>query len=153
VDAGYPAALAEDALRISTLGTAERTAMLEEAVASGDPEVYWQLFFNSPAAEEAAVGREGLAWLIDACRAGYDCSPDAEWFRDITCAQERCLPDESAVEHYWYALAEPEREQAWRLAGTIQQERLSGRFDAMPWPALSRRSVLERPRLEEAEGD
>jgi len=143
--AGYPPALAEGALRINTLSLAERIAMLEEAVASDDAEVYWMLFHHSPVDERGAPSPAGAAWLLQACRAGYDCTRGAEWFRGAACLQdnEACTPDESALEHFWYRLPAHQREDAWRLAGRIARDRVAGRFVDMPWPELGRRNIVD----------
>lgn len=137
-EAGYPPALAEGALRISTLSMAERVAMLEEATASGDPDVYWMLSYHSSGAAAAA-------WLLLACRAGHDCSRHAEWFRLSACLQEGedCALGESALEHFWYRLPAHEREGAWHLAGRIEQDRRAGRLANLPWPPLGRRNLVD----------
>lgn len=144
--AGYPPALAESALRVSTAGGAERTVNLQEAIASGDPEVYWTLFYHSPAGRSGPASASGLAWLILACAAGFDCTPEVEWFRDVACVQggEACTEDESPIEHYWYGLPPDQREDAWRLAMRIEQDRRRGRYDNMPWPDLAGRHVVQR---------
>lgn len=150
-DSGHPLALAEGALRISTLTLRERVAMLEEALAGGDAEVYWMLFHHSPGATSAAVSTAGVAWLLLACRAGHDCTRGAEWFRQGVCLLdgERCAPGESALEHFWSGLPAPDREAAWRLAERIEADRLAGRYDDMPWPELGRRNLLETRVAEE----
>lgn len=143
--AGYAPALAEGALRINTLAVGERIAMLEEALVNGDAEVYWMLFYHSPGEAPGGVTRSGMAWLLLACRAGYDCTRGAEWFRGAACFQEgeNCAPGESALEHYWYRLPAHEREHAWRLAERIEQDRVAGRFAGMPWPELGRRNIVD----------
>ena len=143
--AGYAPALAEGALRINTLSAGERIAMLEEALANGDAEVYWMLSYHSPGDELGAVTRSGVAWLILACRAGFDCTRGADWFRGSACLQEGedCAPGESALEHYWYRLPAYERQSAWRLAERIDQDRLAGNFAHMPWPELGRRNIVD----------
>lgn len=143
--AGYPPALAESAMRVSTDSGAERTVNLEEAVASGDPEVYWTLFYHSPTSNSGSISPNGLAWLILACGAGLDCTSDVEWFRDIACVQggEACTEDESAIEHYWHRLSPGQCEEAVRLAARIEQDRHRGRYDSMPWPDLAGRNAVQ----------
>jgi hypothetical protein len=149
--AGYPPALAEGALRINTLAVDERIALLEEALGSGDAEVYWMLFYHSPGDASGTATPAGVAWLILACRAGYDCTRGADWFRGAACLQEGedCEPGESALGHFWYRLPAHERDAAWRLAGRIERDRLAGRLADMPWPELGRRNIVE---LRAAEG-
>lgn len=141
--AGYPPALAEEALRINGRTPAERRALLEEAVASADPDVYWQLYNHSQGGHARAVSGTALAWLIVACRAGHDCSERAEWYRNVVCAQDDadCRPGVSALEHHWLQTAQHEREAAWRLAGRIESAIASGRLQRLPWPALRDRSA------------
>lgn len=143
--AGYPPALAEGALRINTLTPPERVAMLEEALEHGDAEVYWMLFYHSPGEAPGAVTREGIAWLLLACRAGFDCTRNAEWFRNSACLQdgEDCAAGESALEHFWYRLPAHERDGAWRLADRIEQDRVAGHLGDMPWPELGRRNIVD----------
>jgi hypothetical protein len=144
-DAGYAPALAEGALRINTMNERERIAMLEEAIANGDAEVYWMLFYHSPGDAPGTVTPAGVAWLLLACRAGFDCTRSAEWFRGAACflEGEDCAAGESALEHYWYRLPAHEREGAWRLADRIEQDRLASRLAEMPWPDLGRRNLVD----------
>lgn len=145
VTAGYPAALAEAALRINLMLPPERKAMLEEAALSGDPDVFWQLFLNSPGEAGDPVSAAGMAWLILACRAGHDCSRNAEWFRGAVCQQEGagCTPGESAIEHFWYSLTDADRESAFSLAARLKRDLAAGRAEGLPWPALASRNIYE----------
>lgn len=143
--AGYPPALAEAALRINLLQPEERTAMLQEAVQGGDPDVFWQLFLNSPGEGGDPVSPAGMAWLILACRSGQDCSAGAEWFRGAVCLQDGagCTPGETAVEHYWYSLPEADREAAFALSVRMRRDLAEGRVQGLPWPALANRNIYE----------
>lgn len=143
--AGYAPALAEAALRINLLSLSERRSLLEEAVQSGDAEVYWQLFLNNPGEGAEPVTTRGLAWLLIACRGGHDCTRTAEWFRGAVCMQDGadCAPGESALEHYWYALPAHQREQAYTLASRIEQDLAQGQVKNLPWPSLSSRNIVE----------
>ena len=134
----HPPALAEQALRRGPLNVAQRRAQLEEAAASADPDVYWLLFAHSSEVETGRASMTSLAWLIAACRAGYDCTAGARWYRDDICmsAGAGCEPRESAVEHYWYAASADERGQAHALAGKIQAAINDGRWNELPWPDL-----------------
>ncbi|HZP10790.1 MAG TPA: hypothetical protein VFB36_00065, partial [Nevskiaceae bacterium] len=136
-DAGFPPAVAERALREPGYDPAQRETMLRRALRSGNADVYWQLFRHSWSAD-AAQAPASLAWLIEACRNGYDCSADATWFRTGDCADgsEHCLPAQSALAHYWYSAPTSARESALALAQQIEAAAKSSRWDDVPMPAV-----------------
>ncbi len=136
VDRGHPPALVEEALRANSLSAAERVERLQEAVASGDPEVYWLLFNHLRDADSENATVSSTAWLLAACRAGYDCSSRADWFRLSVCGQQQagCQRNESAIAYYWYALSSPQRESAFARAEEIRHPEEPGRvsLDLLP---------------------
>jgi hypothetical protein len=136
-DAGFAPALAERALREPGFDASQRNAMLRRALRSGNADVYWQLFRHTwgPDDEQASTS---LAWLIEACRAGYDCGTDAIWFRVGECADgsEHCLPAQSALAHYWEAASAPARESAFALAQQMESALAKGRVDEVPLPQV-----------------
>jgi len=136
--AGYGPALAEQALRPSPYGAAERAAMLREALPDGGAEVYWLLFAHSGEAQAGEINVPALAWLIVACRAGQDCSETARWYHGFVCTEDprRCAPGQSALEYYWLAASPQERDQAWSQAFEIEGYLESGRLDDLPLPDL-----------------
>ena len=136
-DAGFPPALAERALREPGYDASQRESMLRRALHSGNADVYWQLFRHSWSSDPAQA-TASLAWLIEACRNGYDCSADATWFRTGECADgsEQCLPAQSALAHYWDAAPAPARESAFALAQQIEAAAKTSRWDDVPMPAV-----------------
>jgi hypothetical protein len=139
--AHYPTALAELALRPGPIGAAERAAMLEEALAGGDPDTYWLLFAHSIDEPSGRPSVEALAWLIVACRAGQDCTEQARWFRGFACLAEGpgCTPGRSALEHYWLGAPAPDRDRAWEQAAAIEAALLGGEWQNLPLPDLQAR--------------
>jgi len=137
---GHPTALAELALRPNPLGVAERSAMLQEALAQAGPDVYWLLFAHSADVGSGDVGVPALAWLIVACRAGQDCGENARWFRGLACMPEAgaCTGGRSALEHYWYAASPGERDAAWTEAHRIEAALAMGQWEELPFPDLER---------------
>jgi hypothetical protein len=138
VRAGHPPAVAEWALRPGPFGVDERRGMLRDAIASGDAEVLWLVAVHGGDIHEGQSNVSSLAWLLTACRRGYDCGPYARWYRVYACMPEgrSCISGQSAIEHYWHALAPHEREQAYELAGDIGQWLAGGDWDALPLPPL-----------------
>lgn len=138
VHGAYPPALANLALRPYGFDAAERLALLQSAVAGGDPDALWRVFGQASTQGQAADAR-AVAWLIAACRAGLDCREGATWYRGWRCGFEGsgvCEPGISAVANYWYALPAADRAAAYRLASAIEDHLAHGRLDHLPWPAL-----------------
>lgn len=134
--AGYPPALADEALRVGPLAVDERRTLLHEALQAHDADVLWQLFASGSRAPGAADAVTPVAWLILACQAGYDCGAQARWYRNGVCAdgQHDCAPGESALEHYWNGLPAAERERAWTQAAQISAAIGDGRWTQVPLP-------------------
>ncbi|MGH8528625.1 MAG: hypothetical protein ACRETN_02110 [Nevskiales bacterium] len=150
VDRGHPPALAEEALRANSLSTAERVERLQEAAASGNPEVYWLLFNHLRDADSADAAVNSTAWLLAACRAGYDCTSQADWFRLAVCGQQPagCRRKESAIAYYWYALPAPQRELALARAEEIRHPAEPGQvqFDLLPLLPIDTGNDIVAPR-------
>jgi hypothetical protein len=136
-NAGFPPAVAERALREPGFDASQRDAMLRGALRSANADVYWQLFRHSWSQNEEQAAAS-LAWLIEACRKGYDCGADASWFRVGDCADgsEACLPAQSALAHYWYAAPVSAREAAFVMAQQIDTAIAGGRFEDLPLPQV-----------------
>lgn len=136
----YPPALAELALQRSrTLNRRQRLDLLQEAVATGDPVVYWHLFAQTSNGEIARGTVPSLAWLIVACRAGMDCRDEAQWSRVWLCSRAGsadCQRGESALEYYWRTLSPQDRLSAYQLAAAIEADMKTGTFEQLPWPGL-----------------
>jgi hypothetical protein len=143
VHGGHPAALAEQALRPGPLGGHERRDMLERALVADDPDVYWFLFAHSGDVNTGQVNVPALAWLLVACRAGQDCTESARWYRNFACAAAggTCPPGLSAVEYYWYAAPDWERDQAWQLAREIEDHLVVRHWEDLPLPELDFRDT------------
>jgi hypothetical protein len=139
--AGYPPALAEQALRPGPYGADDRAAMLREALPDAGADVYWLLFAHSGEAQAGEVTVPALAWLIVACRAGQDCTEGARWYRGFACVPEdrSCAPGQSALEHYWQAASPMERDQAWAQAFEMERNIIKGQWDDLPLPELESR--------------
>ena len=136
-DAGFAPAVAERAMREPGFDASQREAMLRSALRSHDADVYWQIFRHSWSVDDERAA-SSLAWLIEACREGYDCSAGATWFRIGDCADgsEQCLPAQSALLHYWYAASASARESAFALAQQIDAAARTGRWDQVPLPPV-----------------
>ena len=136
VRSGHPAAVSDRALRPGAFSPEERAAMLHDVLARGDAEVYWLLFVHSGDVDEGKASVPSLAWLLIACRAGYDCTEQARWNRQFGCMQSEgaCAPGLSAVERYWRSLPGAERAQAYRLAGEIEEALRLQQWDRLPLP-------------------
>jgi hypothetical protein len=141
VRAGYAPALAEQALRPGPLDAGARRAQLERALAGGRAYARWLLFADATGALIDQPSVAGLAWLLSACRAGFDCTEQARWYRSYRCMgnTDPCQRGESGIEHYWYAASAWERQDAWKLAGDIDADVVAGRWEDLPWPDLDGR--------------
>lgn len=146
-DHGYPPALLEEVLRVSDAGEERRLERLQEAVASGDPEVYWLLFNHLRDADDAEASLAGLSWLIVACRAGYDCTAQAEWFRYMVCAQDQsaCRATDSALGYFWHSLDPTQRELAFTRADAIENGLEQSSVDPSLLPSLPTRNFGKSP--------
>jgi len=144
-DAGFAPAVAERALREPDLAPAVRNAMLRDALHDGNADVLWQLFRRSWSADSGEQQARSLAWLVEACRNGYDCSGQAPWYRAGECADgsERCLPGQSALAHYWYAASDETREAAFGLAQEMDSALARERIDELPLPPQPEPSMNE----------
>jgi hypothetical protein len=150
--AGYPPAVAEQALRPAPLSDADRMTLLKKSFGSGSSYVRWLLFADDATALSGRASVPALAWLIAACRGGFDCTEQAPWYRAYVCLADGlgCQRGESGLEHYWYAASGWERRQAWDLAGRIDASTSPGELDALPWPDLAGRDT--RPEFDAALG-
>ncbi len=136
VQAGFPPALVEQALRHNLLNPAERRQRLEQAVASGNQEVFWVLFEFSYGEHPTRPSATAVAWLFVACRAGLDCRRDAAGFHTAACSPESdCPADRSALHAYWNALAPAARLRAYDEAGRIGRLLALRRYASLPFPA------------------
>ncbi len=146
-ESGYPPALLEEVLRVTEVSEAQRIDRLQEALGSGDPEVYWLLFNHLRDADDAQASVSSLSWLIVACRGGYDCTAQADWFRYTICGQEQaaCRSTDSAIGYYWYALSPSQRELAFTRAEAIENGIQHGNIDPSLLPALPTRDFGESP--------
>jgi hypothetical protein len=135
-NAGFAPALAERGLREPGFSVVDRDAMLRAALRSDNADVYWQVFRHSWNPDDEAQAALSLAWLIEACRKGYDCSARAPWFQVGECADgsQRCLPSQSALSHYWFAASAAARDEAFRLARAIDDSVTKARWDDVPLP-------------------
>ncbi len=149
-DAGFAPAMAERALREPGIDPDERTELLRSALQSANADVYWQLFRRvwSQDGDDARAAL-ALAWLIEACRYGYDCGSQAPWFRTGECADgsERCLPAQSALAHYWYAASPTARDAAFAMARDIDGALAQSRWDDVPLPAQAEPAMNEAPEI------
>ncbi len=138
--ARYPTALAELALRPNPHTTAEREAMLLEALPQAGADVYWLLFAHSADIPSGELSVPALAWLIVACRAGHDCTEDARWYRSFACLDEEgaCPQGQSALEHYWFSASARERDAAWVQSRGIAAALEAGEWGELPFPELER---------------
>jgi hypothetical protein len=145
-DSAFPPALAERALREPGFDRGQREEMLRAALKSGNPDVFWQLFRRtwSPQGDDPQDA-SSLAWLIEACRYGYDCGSQAPWFRTGECADgtERCLPAQSALAHYWYATSPVIRDAAFARAQEIDTALSQSQWDDLPLPPQAEREMNE----------
>lgn len=141
VHAGYAPALAEQALRPGPLDAAARRGQLQRALASGRSYTRWLLFADTSGALTGRLDVTGLAWLLSACRAGFDCTEQAHWYRSYRCMDgvSPCQRGESGLEHYWYAASAWDRDAAWKLADEIDAAVVAGRWEELPWPSLEDR--------------
>lgn len=142
VRAGYPPALAEQALRPGPLDATARRGQLQRALAGGRAYTRWLLFADYSGALTGQPSAACLAWLLAACRAGFDCTEQARWYRSYRCMDSAgpCQRGESGLEHYWYAAPAWDRRDAWELASHFDADIAAGRWDDMPWPALDGRN-------------
>lgn len=134
--AGYPLALVNMALRLSTLSDRERQLLLRMATRSGDPLVFLSLFENAwITARSKSTAPHAAAWLVLACRAGLDCSAQAYWYQSRICASEwadSCQPGETAIGHFWSQLRKDQKHRAYRRAQTIAAQLEAGDLRVLP---------------------
>jgi hypothetical protein len=153
-NAGFAPALAERALREPDFASGERKQMLQVALGSGNADVYWQLFRHAWSAQSDEARTLALAWLIEACRNGYDCGSQAPWFRAGECADgsERCLPAQSALAHYWYRASPIVRDAAFAMAQDIDVALARARWDEVPLPLQAESAMNGAPSVDIYDG-
>lgn len=137
----YPLAITDMALRLSTLDSVSRRALLHMAIPSEDPLVFLSLFERArDHRARPGAWHEAVAWLIVACQKGLDCRESADWFLSRVCAVDRsanCRAGVSALHHFWSLLNASEKISAYSMAFDINRHLRAGNLKALPWPGES----------------
>ncbi len=116
------------ALQQTPLDRPTATRLLEEVVTSGDPAAMYGLGsalggnvtenVGEPYKELVSGPMASYAWILAACRLGYDCGPDSRDVSYFCLMVGRCLGETS--EEMWFAMMKTDAERA-ALEQKIQQ--------------------------------
>lgn len=103
------ARLNDNAYKHKTLDAAESSALLEEVLASNDPAVLFAMGAtlgprhladpNDPAYALVSGERAGNAWMVAACRMGYDCGPSSALMGNFCLGTNGCTGED--FETFW----------------------------------------------------
>ncbi|MFI8719348.1 hypothetical protein ACIGHF_15890 [Stenotrophomonas sp. NPDC077464] len=103
------ARLNDNAYKRKTLGAAESSALLEEVLASNDPAVVFAMGTtlgaryltdpNDPAYALVSGEGAGNAWMVAACRMGYDCGPSSALMATLCLGTNGCTGED--FETFW----------------------------------------------------
>jgi len=103
------ARLTDNAYHRKTLDAAESSALLEEVLASNDPAVVFAMGAtlgasylaaqNDPAYALVSGERAGNAWMVAACRMGYDCGPSSALMATLCLGTNGCTGED--FETFW----------------------------------------------------
>lgn len=129
VDAGYPAAIAQQAL-LSEEAQARDLAL--SAVQSGDPDAIFSMsdWVRTGTRTEEETATLISAWKILACQKGYDCGPGSDWMLSACSWNPQCANGRTYTDVLQRQLGS-QYDEAVRLANSISQAIVSKDVQAL----------------------